>query len=497
MCLIFFHSICYPIVLMMTNILQYQLESVSSCNPGVNVSLWGHLVNQFSDGYIRRIAKNTVVIILSSCKVRSYKGMVESPQITINEDNAATFQITSIANIYSLLTAGDVAEGTIFNIDANISGVEMHSDWKYVKCNKCHKKASMVDGYYLCWNCEEDVVNPHYVYKLELCVTNGNSDEMTCVVFNEATGVDDPNWIESYLNENLCSRMVIFVIKIDPYNLAPKFSNRFTVSKYLGDDINALIQPRSISTTADAANPPSAGVLQIDEETEMCAKIKDVIVGNGRDASLTQSVVQPRSISTSVDAATPPLAGVLQIDEETEMCAKIKDVKWEMADEVFSSVVDNSVTPSTQSSIIGDNKTAGNHLQPEVEVIIDTEVNDCLTKARLQDICNDKKHDDNFGQSTMEDIGNDKKHDDRVGQSVMKGIVGTEQYEGSARQINKEGAVQYDQMTDSNKSHIGLQDAVNNMSNSTVGGSMVVKQIGVNYKKRLRNNLEKVKHIKK
>ncbi|KAJ0623262.1 putative nucleic acid-binding protein [Helianthus annuus] len=302
MCLIFFHSICYPIVLMMTNILQYQLESVSSCNPGVNVSLWGHLVNQFSDGYIRRIAKNTVVIILSSCKVRSYKGMVESPQISINEDNASTFQITSIANIYSLLTAGDVAEGTIFNIDANISGVEMHSDWKYVKCNKCRKKASMVDGYYLCWNCEEDVVNPHYVYKLELCVTNGNSDEMTCVVFNEATGVDDPNWIESYLNENLCSRMVIFVIKIDPYNLAPKFSNRFTVSKYLGDEINALMQPRSISTTADAANPPSAGVLQI--------------------------------------------------DEETEMCAKIKDVEWEMADEVFSSLVDNVVSPSKQSSVI-------------------------------------------------------------------------------------------------------------------------------------------------
>ncbi|KAJ0795861.1 hypothetical protein HanPI659440_Chr04g0155351 [Helianthus annuus] len=72
----------------------------------------------------------------------------------------------------------------------------------------------------------------------------------------------------------------------------------------------------------------------------------------------------------------------------------------------------------------------------------------------------------------MEDIGNDKKHDDSFG------IVGTEQHEGSARQINKEGAVQYDQMTDSNKSYIGVQDAANNMSNSTVGGCMVVKQIG-------------------
>ncbi|KAJ0449528.1 hypothetical protein HanRHA438_Chr17g0840851 [Helianthus annuus] len=81
---------------------------------------------------------------------------------------------------------------------------------------------------------------------------------------------------------------------------------------------------------------------------------------------------------------------------------------------------------------------------------------------------------------TVLDIGNDKKHDGSVGQSVMEDIVGTEQYEGSARQINKESAVQYDQMTDSNKSHIGVQDVVNNMSNSTVGGCMVVKQIGGN-----------------
>ncbi|KAL9993284.1 hypothetical protein Hdeb2414_s0006g00212131 [Helianthus debilis subsp. tardiflorus] len=52
-------------------------------------------------------------------------------------------------------------------------------------------------------------------------------------------------------------------------------------------------------------------------------------------------------------------------------------------------------------------------------------------------------------------------------------------------------------MTDFNKSHIGVQDAANNMSNSTVGGCMVVKQIGGNYKKRLRNYSEKVKCVKK
>ncbi|KAJ0573211.1 hypothetical protein HanRHA438_Chr06g0263741 [Helianthus annuus] len=284
---------------------QYQLESVSSCNPGVNVSLWGHLVNQFSDGYIRRIAKNTVIIILSSCKVRSYKGMV----------------LLSLLKLLPLKT--------------------MQPPFKL-----------RVLQTYTAFLQQEMWLRRHWL-TVTICV--GTVKKMFSIHIMSA----------------------VSLLKISADELVNK----------------SLSEPRSISTTADTANPPSAGVLQIDEETEMCAKIKDVewemadelfsslvdnvvtpskqssvIVGNGRDASLSQSVVQPRSISTSVDAATPPSAGVLQIDEETEMCAKIKDVEWEMADEVFSSVVDNSLTPSTQSSIIGDNKTAGNHLQSEVEV---------------------------------------------------------------------------------------------------------------------------------
>ncbi|MFS7952944.1 hypothetical protein Hanom_Chr07g00612861 [Helianthus anomalus] len=41
------------------------------------------------------------------------------------------------------------------------------------------------------------------------------------------------------------------------------------------------------------------------------SKQLSVIVGNGSVASLTQSVVQSRSISTTVDAANPPSTGVL------------------------------------------------------------------------------------------------------------------------------------------------------------------------------------------
>ncbi|MFS7952943.1 hypothetical protein Hanom_Chr07g00612851 [Helianthus anomalus] len=73
-------------------------------------------------------------------------------------------------------------------------------------------------------------------YKLELCFTNGTNDEMTCVLFNEAA---------------------VSLLKITVDELVKK----------------SLSEPRSISSTVDTSNPPSAGVLQIDEETKMCAKI--------------------------------------------------------------------------------------------------------------------------------------------------------------------------------------------------------------------------------
>ncbi|KAJ0845060.1 hypothetical protein HanRHA438_Chr15g0709351 [Helianthus annuus] len=66
----------------------------------------------------------------------------------------------------------------------------------------------------------------------------------------------------------LCARHVIFRIRVDDYNLAPTYSPRFTVSKYLGDDINNLASTLLPSTC------PSADVLH-DEASEFLSRIND------------------------------------------------------------------------------------------------------------------------------------------------------------------------------------------------------------------------------
>ncbi|KAJ0513069.1 hypothetical protein HanHA300_Chr10g0353271 [Helianthus annuus] len=66
----------------------------------------------------------------------------------------------------------------------------------------------------------------------------------------------------------LCARHVIFRIKLDDYNLAPTYSPRFTVSKYLGDKINNL------ASTSLPSTCPSVDVLH-DETSEFLARIND------------------------------------------------------------------------------------------------------------------------------------------------------------------------------------------------------------------------------
>ncbi|MFS7981605.1 hypothetical protein Hanom_Chr10g00952951 [Helianthus anomalus] len=75
-------------------------------------------------------------------------------------------------------------------------------------------------------------------------------------------------WIHEFLMDTLCARHVIFRIKVDEYNLAPTYSPRFTVSKYLGDEIN------NIATTTLPSTCTSADVLH-DETIEYLARIND------------------------------------------------------------------------------------------------------------------------------------------------------------------------------------------------------------------------------
>ncbi|KAJ0539430.1 hypothetical protein HanHA300_Chr08g0286171 [Helianthus annuus] len=120
----------------------------------------------------------------------------------------------------------------------------------------------------------------------DMSSTRVNRKEITCVLFDDAAnlllgltaeqlivkslseGPDDPCWIYEFLMDTLCAQHVIFRIKVDEYNLAPTYSPRFTVSKYLGDEINNL------ATTTLPSTCPSADVLH-DETTEYLARIND------------------------------------------------------------------------------------------------------------------------------------------------------------------------------------------------------------------------------
>ncbi|KAL4562234.1 hypothetical protein LXL04_034432 [Taraxacum kok-saghyz] len=64
---------------------------------------------------------------------------------------------------------------------------------------------------------------------------------MTCVLFDIAAtpllgysvdqlGAGDPAWISNFLYESVLGIHVVFGIKIDNFNLPPKFERRFTVT---------------------------------------------------------------------------------------------------------------------------------------------------------------------------------------------------------------------------------------------------------------------------
>ncbi|GJZ62858.1 replication factor A protein 1 [Tanacetum coccineum] len=94
-------------------------------------------------------------------------------------------------------------------------------------------------------------------YKLVITIQDDNK-EMNCVLFNSyATlllgytidelitksimeGVGNPDWIVDHFIDSLIAKWVVLEIKIDSYNLSPTYVRMYTVTKYYGDDVNAL-----------------------------------------------------------------------------------------------------------------------------------------------------------------------------------------------------------------------------------------------------------------
>ncbi|KAL8200770.1 hypothetical protein R6Q57_012109 [Mikania cordata] len=135
----------------------------------------------------------------------------------------------------------------------------------------------IVDKSRLGQSCNREVRNmviSNERYKLVIHVVD-KCEELSCVLFDEAAfsllgitadelltrsfseGADDPYWIQDFFFDTLLGQRVILKIKIDRYNLDPNYVRRFTVSKYIGDDVKLLNKDRPMSTTCTNQALPS------------------------------------------------------------------------------------------------------------------------------------------------------------------------------------------------------------------------------------------------
>ncbi|KAL8192672.1 hypothetical protein R6Q57_027505, partial [Mikania cordata] len=243
----------------------------------VSVSLWGKLARQHTDDDLRAYGDGNIVLILTSCKVQlfkgepcltstvssqlyfnlaipiieTYKSMYVPPPVVFksHEHHSEDLRVTKVAELFSYLQEG-VIEGTMYIIDATIVDVDLVNDWKYVKCNRCRKKTTLNGDRYFCASCDTVVVNPSQAYKLVIRVVD-KGEELSCVLFDEAAFSLLRNTADELLTRSFSE------IKIDRYNLAPNYVRRFTVSKYIGDDVKLLNKDKPMSTTCTSQALPS------------------------------------------------------------------------------------------------------------------------------------------------------------------------------------------------------------------------------------------------
>ncbi|PWA57556.1 replication factor A protein 1 [Artemisia annua] len=231
----------------------------------------------YEDSLINSMKDTNIVVVLTCCKVGPYGG---APQLTTTVStqfhiNLPIVEVVAYANrpihpviftspylkteelkvtpmpeIYKRLTHG-VDVGTRFIVYGMVIGIDMDHDWKYIQCNKCFKKAKEEGNQ----------------YKLVITIQDDN-EEMNCVLFNTDAilllghtvdelitksikeGAGDPDWIVDYFIDSLIAKWVVLGIKIDSYNLAPTYVRRYTVTKYYGEDLNALNKHFGSSSTS-------------------------------------------------------------------------------------------------------------------------------------------------------------------------------------------------------------------------------------------------------
>ncbi|XP_022030268.2 uncharacterized protein LOC110931169 [Helianthus annuus] len=220
----------------------------------LRVTLWGKAALKFTNEAIRSYGNNQVLQTISLLVYNDFiyvNSEVPPVTFTVDEQSNEDMSVVSLLDISDYIKKG-LPKGKMYNVEGTIIGVDLKEDWNY---------------------------------KLAVELWN-EGKEITCVLFDDAAnllleltaeqlivkslseGPDDPCWIYEFLMDTLCAQHVIFRIKVDEYNLAPTYSPRFTVSKYLGDEINNL------ATTTLPSTCPYADVLH-DETTEYLARIND------------------------------------------------------------------------------------------------------------------------------------------------------------------------------------------------------------------------------
>ncbi|GKC49324.1 replication protein A 70 kDa DNA-binding subunit B [Tanacetum coccineum] len=138
-------------------------------------------------------------------------------------------KVTPVTQIYQCLADG-ATMGTKFIVYGMVIGFDLDKDWKFTQCTK-YKLVIQVRDH------REDIdcvlFNSDATQLLDITV-----EDLITKTLTEGTG--DPNWTVDYFFDNLCTQWVVLEIKIDKFNLPPKYVKRYTVTKYYGSDVNDL-----------------------------------------------------------------------------------------------------------------------------------------------------------------------------------------------------------------------------------------------------------------
>nr|GEX70634.1 hypothetical protein [Tanacetum cinerariifolium] len=214
----------------------------------LRISLWGKLALKYTDDMIRSQKDTSVIVILTSCRVRRYGGglqltttvathfylnlpianfhaynqrpiqPVEFPfnVLTSNGLKTEEINIITIPDFYQHLANG-VNVRTKFIFSSMVIGIDLYNDWKFIRCP---------------------------TYKLVITICTQDDEEINYVLFNTIAnqllgytvkelltksikeGADVPYWLDDFFVDKLIGRSIVLRIKIDKYNLAPTFVRR-------------------------------------------------------------------------------------------------------------------------------------------------------------------------------------------------------------------------------------------------------------------------------